>query len=76
MPCYKVTIPLRKGMTITEKCEEKYSTTESMFIRVGTVYGICGATFQNIGNSQIAYLPDVPGTDYSSVTDLGSCLIQ
>jgi hypothetical protein len=73
MPCYKVTIPMNAS---GEKgCGESYSKKTTQFIRVGTVYGMCGATFV-IQNSQPFFLPDVIGADYASVTDEGSCLIQ
>lgn len=72
MPCYRISIPLKAAAT--DKCDEKYSQTTSQFIRVGTVYGLCGATFLTQG-SAVYTLPDFAGSDYQQVVDRQSCLI-
>jgi hypothetical protein len=43
-PCFKFNISL--GETDGDVCEEPYSGKSTQFIRVGTVYGACGATYQ------------------------------
>lgn len=75
MPCYRVSLPSAGGSSSNDKCEDKYSDPTTQFIRVGTVYGVCGATYGKVGND-IHYLPDDIGYTFSSVTDTGSCLIQ
>ncbi|HXH31625.1 MAG TPA: hypothetical protein VNJ01_12495 [Bacteriovoracaceae bacterium] len=72
MPCYRISIPLKEAAT--DKCDEKYSKTTSQFIRVGTVYGFCGATYNTISGA--AYpAPDYSGLTYKEVVDASSCLI-
>lgn len=73
MPCYKVSIPLKPDSR--DKCEEKYSGTSSQFIRVGTVYGVCGATYGQVGNSVVMY-PNGDQGSYQLVVDKESCLIR
>ncbi len=72
-PCYRISIPLQASEV--DKCEEKYTSQTSQFIRVGTVYGICGATYVNVGGSTYL-LPNVLGFGFESVVDVASCLIQ
>lgn len=73
-PCYKLSIPLAPGTT--DNCETKYSTPSTMFIRVQTVYGICGATYARQDQS-VLMLPDVFKADISTVIGESSChLIQ
>jgi hypothetical protein len=72
MPCYKVSIPMKAANA--DKCGQKYTTETTQFVRVGTVYGICGATYKN-DNNVTAMLPDLPGMDFTSVIDQRSCLI-
>lgn len=55
MPCYKVSIPF-KGSN-SEKCDEPYNSDSTLWVRVGTVYGVCGATYQNV-NQYPVQLPD------------------
>jgi hypothetical protein len=73
MPCYKINVPLKAAPT--DKCDEPYSTETSLFIRVGTAYGICGATFRNESGSTL-WLPNSPNANYSNVVDISSCTIQ
>lgn len=43
-PCFKFNISL--GESDGDVCEEAYSGKSTQYIRVGTVYGACGATFE------------------------------
>jgi len=72
MPCYKISLPL--GPSAGDNCDTTYTNPTSQFIRVGTVYGICGATY-NVRNQEAISLPD-DGGDFASVTDKSSCYIQ
>lgn len=72
MPCYKVSIPF-KG-SATEKCDQPYKNEKTLWVRVGTVYGVCGATY--VTKDQFPYL--VPDGGFTSVTeafDQNSCTI-
>jgi hypothetical protein len=71
MPCYKVTIPLQGSSA--EACDERYTSATSQWIRVATVYGICGATFGNSPQGVI-HFPD-NGGPFQSLTDRSSCII-
>lgn len=46
-PCYKLELPLDANEA--DKCDESYDGFSTAFIRVMTVVGICGATYQNTG---------------------------
>jgi hypothetical protein len=73
MPCYKLSIPLKAADA--DKCEDRYVNSTSQFIRVGTVYGICGATYGTM-NGQPFFFPDLPNMDYTTVVEPSSCLIR
>lgn len=73
MPCYRISIPLEGRPS--DKCEDKYSDTNTLYIRVGTVYGMCGATYRNL-NSRTITAPDENGMSFQEVVDPGSCLIS
>lgn len=45
-PCFKFLLPL--GESTDDECEESYSGKSSQFIRVQTVYGVCGASYEKI----------------------------
>ncbi len=72
-PCYRLTIPLSPNSD--DSCDKSYSNDSTFFIRVGTAYGLCGATFGKVGN-QVAHLPDTVGGSYQQLVDLNSCTIQ
>lgn len=73
MPCYKINIPFKNEPT--DKCEDKYDVQQTTFVRVGTVYGICGATYVN-QNNVISMVPDnTDGQDYNLVSERRSCTI-
>jgi hypothetical protein len=73
MPCYRINIPFKTAPT--DKCEDAYTNTNTLFVRVGTVYGICGTTFVKI-NNHVHYAPDRLGIDYKQVIDRNSCIIR
>lgn len=74
LPCYEITIPLSANAGDT--CETEYSGISTQFIRVGTVYGICGATFGRTNNAGLFLFPDFIGATFDQVTDVSSCLIS
>lgn len=76
MPCFRINLPFRNAPT--DQCEEKYTTPETLWVRVGTVYGICGATYVNRQN-QTFIAPefgDPTGSTFNIVIDKSSCIIQ
>ncbi|MCT4642612.1 MAG: hypothetical protein N4A33_09995 [Bacteriovoracaceae bacterium] len=42
-PCYKINLPI--GDIQADKCDSTYTDDKTQFIRVGTVFGVCGASF-------------------------------
>jgi hypothetical protein len=70
--CFKFNIPLGKNKK--DVCNNGYTKETTQFIRVGTVYGVCGATYSNTGGSTLR-LPSggVPGV---TVINSNSCLID
>lgn len=72
MTCYKFKLPL--GAAKSDKCEKSYKKRTTQYIRVGTVYGACGATYSN-QQGQIYRLPSggIPG---ATVATGESCLIK
>jgi len=75
MPCYKISIPFKEAPA--DGCADTYSEAKTLWVRVGTVYGICGGTyfFQGMGNG-VSLAPDYPGLRFEEVTDRSSCLIS
>jgi hypothetical protein len=75
MPCYRISIPLTPGNG--DKCGERYTTESTQYIRVATVYGICGATFmKNSSSNSVFYAPDMRGVGFEELVDVTSCLIR
>jgi hypothetical protein len=73
MPCYKISLPFKDAPQ--DKCEDKYSQSKTLWVRVGTVYGVCGATYVNI-NEMPHLAPDfVQSNNFQMVVDRSSCLI-
>ena len=72
LTCYKISVPLSPNEEDT--CEAKPRDGASQFIRVGTVFGLCGATYLTQGTLAIP-LPDVEGSNFQQVTDVSSCLL-
>lgn len=52
-PCYKFNLPL--GENEEDTCDEGYSAQSTNFIRVMTVYGVCGATYGKNGDYPVAF---------------------
>lgn len=74
MPCYKISIPFKDNPQ--DKCEETYNQTQTLWVRVGTVYGVCGATYRNDGTVSFPTLPDGGDANaFQQVVDRRSCII-
>jgi hypothetical protein len=74
MPCYKISIPFKENPA--DKCEDRYTRPQTLWVRVGTVYGICGATYLNGGNNQFFTLPDGGNANiFSQVISKRACII-
>jgi len=71
--CYKVNIPMAPSGN--DKCETSYSTATTQFIRVQTVFGVCGATYLTINNEAVL-VPDYPGTHYSLLKTVNGCNLK
>jgi hypothetical protein len=55
-PCYRLNLPFAAGAGDT--CDQTYSNLTTQFIRVATVYGLCGATMARGANpGEFAELP-------------------
>lgn len=72
MPCYKVNIPFKDSPK--DKCEDAYSENKTLWIRVGTVYGVCGTSLFHNSN-QVYMVPDGPGPGFKALSDKRSCII-
>lgn len=65
MTCYKFSIPL--GSTENDECKKRYRGTTTQFIRVGTVIGVCGASYKRI-DTGVKMLPIESPSELSSNT--------
>ena len=75
-PCYRVSIPMADNTP--EQCSQPYTKDTTQYIRVGTAYGICGATYSRAtgGSGHGVYiLPHANGAQYTSVVNRDSCII-
>lgn len=72
MPCYKVSLPI--GSNSKDECDEPYDEASSQFIRVGTVYGLCGGSYLN-ANGEVIWLPNNRGSSFRDLVEASSCLI-
>lgn len=52
-PCFKFQLPLPEAANDT--CDANYTDTTTQFIRVKTVYGICGATYTKENGYSVAF---------------------
>lgn len=68
--CFKFRVPL--GETEDDSCEEGYDKTTTQFIRVGTVYGVCGTTYRRNNTDVYNRILD----SAVLVTSRDSCLIS
>ena len=67
--CYKLKLPTKD---IEKKCDS-YSKEAAQFVRVMTVYGICGATYQVQNGLEIHHSPY---GNANEVAQVSSCTIQ
>lgn len=70
-PCYSAKVPFFS--TDETSCTEKYSGSRTNYIRVGTVFGMCGTTYQMGSGGE--YLRGVV-KEPSEVSSWESCTIQ
>jgi hypothetical protein len=76
-PCYKISIPV--AGPADDSCESDYTSSgddrpTTQFMRVGTVYGFCGATYVRDGNI-IFQVPHRRDKNYQDLVDRSSCTI-
>jgi hypothetical protein len=72
MPCYKLNLPVGQGAG--DECREAYAGSTTQYIRVGTVYGLCGKTYVRSG-SLVYSVPLLTGIP-AELSDRDSCLIR
>ncbi len=75
-PCYKITIPL--SSPDDAGCESDYTGGDrpsTQFMRVGTVYGFCGATYVR-QNNLIFQVPHRADLSYGELLERDSCTIS
>lgn len=73
MPCYRISLPLKGSRS--ESCDEAYSEQTTQYIRVGTVFGLCGGTYVRQG-SYVNLIPNGTGENFKSAYNIDSCLIR
>lgn len=72
--CFKFNVPL--GNAEADNCEDAYSNQTTQYIRVGTAYGICGATYLN-SRGNLVRLPNYANNaSPSEVVAAGACLVE
>lgn len=70
--CYRLKIPMQaRG---NDQCEEGYEGTTTQYIRIGTVYGICGATYQKVNSGFVRHPAE--GSALPSISGIAGCTIQ
>jgi hypothetical protein len=75
-PCYKITIPL--SSPDDDGCDSEYTGGDrpsTQFMRVGTVYGFCGATYIR-QNNLIFHVPHRADQSYLELLERDSCTIS
>ena len=72
-PCYELKLPTGRGTS--DKCEEAYPQATTQLIRVQTVYGVCGATYEKF-DSTVLQIPDFSGADYKILIGREGCLLS
>ncbi len=70
-PCYKFQLPFAD--TTEDSCEKAYTTPQTQFIRVQSVYGVCGATYSKGAASHNERHPLIANP--AQVTASDACLI-
>lgn len=81
LPCYRISLPIANAED--DSCDAEYTGSDgnipsTQFMRVGTVYGFCGATYLRQNNA-IYMAPNnrsLGGQAYFSVIDRNSCIIS
>lgn len=71
LPCYLAKVPLFS--TDETKCSATYSGTKTNFIRVGTVFGVCGTSYQS--NTSGEYQRGFVG-ESSDIASWNACTIR
>jgi hypothetical protein len=76
-PCYKVSLPFVDSTENSSACDS-YTGETTNFIRVGTVYGLCGATYFNEGGwvFKVQALAGNGSFNASDVAVADSCVIK
>lgn len=68
-PCYKMRLPLENKES---KCDS-YQGDSTNYVRVGTVFGICGTTYERTNGTDPGKVPLLGGSYFSA--DKSSCTI-
>lgn len=73
-PCYKFQLPI--GTSEDDSCNDGYSGEMTQFVRVATVYGVCGATY--VKESGYNILTPMVSSVSSPITPTSNiaCLLQ
>lgn len=71
-PCFKFKIPLAGKES--DKCLDPYTEQTTQLIRVGTVYGVCGATFVKTDHGYVRAPSD--GVGGIATINIDSCLLR
>jgi hypothetical protein len=71
-PCYKISLPMTK---VNDNCDAEYSAETTQFIRVGTVVGVCGASYL-LDSGGYYHVPDGGGGDFRGLIDSSACTIR
>lgn len=77
-PCYRISIPVSDPADTN--CDEAYSgdpgsSPSTQFMRVGTIYGMCGATYHKV-NNLIFFSPNRQDLNFRQLVDRDTCTIQ
>ena len=70
MPCYLAKVPFFS--TQETACSNQYSGKATNYIRVGTVFGLCGSSYQKLGQEYIRGIVNDP----QDVISWQSCTIK
>jgi len=73
MPCYKISIPFKDKPQ--DECEDPYTQDTTLYLRVGTVYGLCGQTYYRKSSTAVHTVPDHTDTDFKMLLARESCTI-
>lgn len=73
MPCYKISIPFKDKPQ--DECEEPYTQDTTLYLRVGTVYGICGQTYYRTSETAVYSVPDHIDTNFQILLAPEGCTI-